>query len=375
VDGTWATGDYFGVSLSSGEVVDVFGAGDIKVSVPRVVQAYDNKMYGISGNTLLFSAIRDASIWQPLQTDDVGADTGAGNITLTTARGYSDTATAIEPFLNFLAIGFPDEFQLWDMDPDPIINSLIQQPQNIGTVYPEALTSYGDVDAFLLSDSGVRSLRSVNSTNTVNVMDPGLAIDGKVIPAAKNAVNVFARIEPEDNRYILFLDDEAFPFSLFYGANIQGWSRFELPFTALAGVKSLKTLALRGDVDGIEDEDVIYYYGGTSGDTYNSNAGVLIETPFFTTDDPVGNKKWQYFEMLAEGEWDVEVATNYKGASNEPVWRRLATIENTTFMLNNTEIDEEGTAIAIRMASSTPRCRLSQIGLNFKSDGDNQGGT
>jgi hypothetical protein len=74
----------------------------------------------------------------------------------------------------------------------PLCNS----PRISGRGTPEALTSYGDVDAFLLAESGVRSLRSVNSTNTVNVMDPGLAIDGKVIPAAKAATNHFARIEP-----------------------------------------------------------------------------------------------------------------------------------------------------------------------------------
>jgi hypothetical protein len=172
---------------------------------------------------------------------------------------------------------------------------------------------------------------------------------------------------------MLFMDEECFPFSLFYGADIQGWSRFELPFVAQTGVKSQSTLAIRGRVDG-DAQDTIYFYGGTDGDTYTTGAEVVVETPFFTTNDPINTKQWLYLEMLAEGTWNVEIAVTYKGANNAPVWRQLAILENTTFMLNNTDIDEEGTAIALRLKSSSAKCKLSQIGINFNGDGDGQGG-
>jgi hypothetical protein len=87
IEGTWATGDFFGVTLVFGEVTDVFGCGDIKVSPPKIIQAYDDKIYGLSGNILLFSGVSKADVWQPLQTDSDGATYGAGNISLTTARG------------------------------------------------------------------------------------------------------------------------------------------------------------------------------------------------------------------------------------------------------------------------------------------------
>src|SRR3546814_10554479 len=68
-----------------------------------------------------------------------------------------------------LAIFARRAIQIEYVDPDPALNQQLQVLNNIGTVAPHSVVSFGDSDVFFLSESGVRSLRARDSSNSASV--------------------------------------------------------------------------------------------------------------------------------------------------------------------------------------------------------------
>src|SRR3546814_1116196 len=85
-----------------------------------------------------------------------------------------------------LAIFARRAIQIEYVDPDPALNQQLQVLNNIGTVAPHSVVSFGDSDVLFLSESGVRSLRARDSSNSASVSDVGTPVDQLILDAVRD---------------------------------------------------------------------------------------------------------------------------------------------------------------------------------------------
>src|SRR3546814_6273908 len=95
-----------------------------------------------------------------------GSGVGSGLLNVSTQSGGSDQLTALGIYQNNLAIFARRAIQIEYVDPDPALNQQLQVLNNIGTVAPHSVVSFGDSDVFFLSESGIRSLRARDSSRS-----------------------------------------------------------------------------------------------------------------------------------------------------------------------------------------------------------------
>lgn len=142
----------------------------------------------------------------------------------------STTCTALGQFgQKKLTAFFADGTQIWDVDPDPSLNSLNSIIPNIGTRYAKTPLGFSG-DLIFLADTGFRSLTVTAVTENYQDVDIGSAIDSLVIPLAANAdpMSVFysglGQFWSIDGRTV-------WVYAFSKTAKLSAWSKFSLPFT------------------------------------------------------------------------------------------------------------------------------------------------
>jgi len=136
-------------------------------------------------------------------------------------------------YQNRLAIFARRSVQIWNVDPDPDLNSVYQLLLNVGAESAESIVGYGDQDIFFLSETGLRSLRARDSSNIASTSDVGVAIDQDFIDYVREQPqNIVSRskavLESLDGRYLLALGSRIYVFSNFPGSRVSAWSTYEL---------------------------------------------------------------------------------------------------------------------------------------------------
>jgi hypothetical protein len=202
---------------------------------------FSNKVYVLAGATAYFSALGDPTTW-----DDPN---GAGNsfITMSNFWAAPEPLVATAPYQGRLLFASRRNVQIWATDPDPANYALTQVLPYIGTFAPLSVQAVGDMDVYMLYDSGVRSVRVRDASNNAIIADIGTPIDTILQPliaalsdAQKSAC--CGIVDPSANRYWIYIpnaDDSPgsiFVFSYFPSSQISAWGcyspSYQQPITA-----------------------------------------------------------------------------------------------------------------------------------------------
>jgi hypothetical protein len=324
-------------------------------SVGTYARTYKTKMYRTSGPYVNFSGVNDPSVNDPSST----TNPGAGFINVGLNDPENENALSMEVFFDKMAVFARLTTQLWHLDPDPTLDAL-QQVLRIGTLAPHSVTQFGTGDILFLSDSGVRSLKSLTITNTASVSDVGSAIDPLMTTAIRTneAAAALARsvVQPIAGRYWLSVADTIYALSYFPAGNITAWSQFTPGFV----VQEFAVVANRVYARGPDQS--LYLYGGVDNQTYDSSR-VTVRTPHMEMDGPTTRKRIQSVDVMCQGQWSISMGML---PNNTDAFELVATVQDNTFGLQSIPFAGYGTHVGLELIHEAPGpALLAAIHLNM----------
>lgn len=352
----------FAVSPSSG--LNMTGGADSgEAFTPGTfVKTIGSKMNSLSGPNWHFSGISEPTKWT---TDAIGA----GFVDLSTHSSGSEELMAIEQYQQQLAIFAETNVQIWFADPDPANNTQTQILNNTGTSAQNSVTQFGDSDIFYLNESGIRSLRARDASNSAATSDIGVPID-RLVTQALADINLIDRdritglIEPRDGRFWMIIGDTAFILSYFRAEKtVSAWSTYKLPADLDAATVFNRRVWLRFG-------NAIYAYGGTGAERTYDDTVCTVRTPFLDADNPTQWKRLTGIDIAAEGEWEVFVSMD---VNNPEVSERIAILNDSTFMEARTPMQGSTTHFSLTFKSrgEGPH-RLGAVAVHFDNDQSGQ---
>jgi len=134
----------------------------------KQVKKIGQKIYAASGSDVRFCATAAPKDWET--ADDAGFIPSGIN-----AAG-SDTVTALGDYRGKLGIFYADSTQLWKVDPDPALNELVSNAENIGTLHYDTPRAFAN-DLVFLSKMGFRSVTLSVLSDDIQENDIGSPID------------------------------------------------------------------------------------------------------------------------------------------------------------------------------------------------------
>lgn len=314
-------------------------------------RAHKQKQYVVAGQNLFFSAVADSD-------DFVG--TGAGVIDVTTEDAGSTELVGLEQYYNALALFGRNSIQIWSMDPDPSLNSIVQVLGNIGLVAANAVSRYGNGDVLFLSDTGIRSLRARDSSNAAVLNDLGSPIDEPIQSkradlTAAAAEKIAAFVDPLTGHFWLAWGNEIHVLSQYPNSKVTAWATFKLPWTVDYTCIANSRVVMR-----VGEEIFVYGSVPPSGSPFDpttpigSTAAVYdatpvtIETPMLNASKPATVKHWQGIDVVCTGTWDVYVTPDLNAPAT---YTKIATVQNTTFEDGRIAIDMRSTHLGLKFVS------------------------
>lgn len=282
----------------NGTMVSDWGAGTPNpAGYGTLARTHKRKLYSPIGSLLWFSELDIPN------NIDTGAS-GSGFVNMSNHQSGSDSVTGLVTYQDRLAIFSRRVIQVWDMQDDDADNAPAQTLYETGTRSPRSVQGFGDLDAFYLSDSGVRSLRARNYTNIAGVNDVGTPIDTLIQEymddltddQIEEAVSI---TEPRDGRFWLKIGERIFVFSYFPSKKISAWSWYEpgLEFTDLVSFNG-RVYARAGNN--------VYLYGGSDNAAYDDCA-VTCALPFDKARKAAHFKHWNGVDIAAENTWNCKL--------------------------------------------------------------------
>jgi hypothetical protein len=326
-----------------------WGATRVAKSIPVAALTYKTKEHVASYSSLFFSGVN-----QPTKWGQNGV--GAGFINMSNNSGGNEVLTAIALYQGNIASFSRRSIQIWSIDPDPANNRQGQVLSNTGSLGQKSVVSVGDIDVFYLSDSGIRSIRARDSSNSAVVNDVGTPIDNLVLAdvaglTESQKVNCAAVIEPNDGRYWLAIGDKIYVYSYFPSSQVAAWSTYEPghSFTEFT-TKDGRIYAREGNK--------IYLYGGVSGTEYD-NSPVEVIMPYLDGGKPAHMKTLSGIDMTCEGEWAIEIGMDPVSPNARDL---IATVSQPTFTLGRIQATGMGTHVGVRLTcNSAGYARLANL--------------
>jgi len=311
-------------------------------------------MYALSDSLLHFSAIDDPTEWNDTTQS-------AGFINLANHSRGSEDLKAMATYFDNLAVLAQEAIQIWFVDPSPALNQQIQVLQNTGTIAPDSVVEFGENDVFYLSLSGLRSLRSRDSSNAAFVGDIGNPIDELIVKSIQDnralAEKAKATLEQRDGRYILAIGSTMYVFSYFPSSKVSAWSVYEPGFVVDRwAYDGRQTLCRSGNK--------LYSLGGEDGNIYDSSE-VVVQMPFLDSGSPATFKDYNSIDVTCENVWTVSIATDPQDIT---ALEEVATVNKTTFGLGRAAINGYSTHIAPRLTCTKPgAAKLGNIAIHYTS--------
>lgn len=319
------------------------------------LRIYQAKMYRTSGPLLRFSGVDDPGVEDPNST----TNPGAGFIDLSSQDSESYLLQGLEIYYGEMAVFSRLVTQLWAIDPDPANNSF-KQLLRIGAVSPQSIHQFGTGDVLFLSDSGVRSLRAINSSLAAAVNDVGSPIDRLMLAEIHdNLVHAeasYSLVEPITGRYWLSIGNTIYVLAYYPSAKISAWSTFTVPFVIDYMTTCVNRVYLRSG-------DAIYMYGGPDGMTYDTSTATVV-TPMMSADAPTTWKKPISIDLMIYGTWTLSAGM----LANNPDARELVgTFAGETYSLQAIPYAGYGTHIGLTLTTADPSAALlGSMTVNFQ---------
>lgn len=332
------------------------------------VKTVQSKIYATAGPNLHFSGIRLPTGW------DSGS-VGAGFLDVSQEAEGAERLTAVAKYQQFLVV-FADRVTLvLYIDPDPDLNKIAQILYNTGTTCPRTVTQFGDNDIFYLDESGLRSLRARQSSDSAATSDTGVQVDTLVTAklralTAIERAKVFGLIEPRSGRFWLIFPDEIFVLSLYPGSKVSAFTTYR-PTTEVDDEQEAFTIdeavVFRRQVY-LRSGDTIYVYGGLGATlTYDSTAAEAW-LPYLDGDTPTQKKDFAGFDAAVEGEWIVRLAME---PSNLTASDKLGVVSKTTFNADRNPGQGSSTHFSLRFTGHTAGAKkISSAVIHYTSEAD-----
>lgn len=318
---------------------------------------YKSKVNLLADSYLISSALDDPKDWKP-------SGVGVFFIDMSNNTNGTEDLVAAAPYQGKLAVFSRSSCQIWAIDVDPQNNALSQVVLNTGTVAPGSVISYGELDVFYLSDSGIRSLKARDSSSNAQVTDVGVNIDTIVsqklseIPESTVFNTACSVIEPRDNRLIMNVYDKMFVHSSYPTAGIQAWS------TYTPEILPVKLMTIKGKMYARYGNS-IYLYGGTSGNEYDSSTASMT-LPYLDAGKPAHQKHFEGVDLTSDGSWDFYVGTD---PYRPEVRDHIGIIDNSTFQLGRVIAVGIGTHIGVKLTSrGSTYGRIGNLILHFQTN-------
>lgn len=358
-----------GLVLSTTSTTMADGADDDVAFTPGTfVRTIKSKMYAVSGPLFHFSGIQNPTKW----TTDAP---GAGFINMATQNSGSERLTAVARYQNLVAVFSPEVVQIWFVDPDPELNNVSQVLSQTGTDCPLSVTQFGDSDVFYLDESGLRSLRARDSSNTAATSDIGVPVDDLIVAKLATLTEterqqVTGLINPLDKRFWLIVKDEVFVFSFYSNAKVSAWSTYELA-TTVAGEKT--AFAAQNAVVWdrrvyLRSGDAVYTYGGVGTGLQYDETQADGWLPYLDANRPTARKNWEGLDVALSGSWEIRAAMDPNDVGVEET---VARCSRTTYNLDRLGFNHSASHVSLRFRSegSGPAV-MSALALHFAGGED-----
>lgn len=358
-----------GLLLSAPSVILANGADSADAFTPGTfVRTIKSKMYSVADGLFHFSGIQQPTQW----TTDVA---GAGFVNMATQNSGSEQLTAVARYQNLVAIFSPEVVQVWFVDPDPNLNTVSQVLVNTGTSCPQSVTQFGDSDVFYLDESGLRSLRARDSSNSAATTDIGVPVDDLIVAKLQSLTlaerqQVVGLINPTDKRFWLIVKDQVFVFSFYQSAQVSAWTTYELAVT-VGGVKTTfaaQNAVVWGRRVYLRSGNSIYAYGGTSTQLAYDETEADGWLPYLDASRPTAHKNWTGLDAAVSGLWEVRAATQPTDLAAEEV---VARIYATTYSRHRVSYNHSSSHLSLRFKSrGAGPAVMSSLILHFEGDED-----
>jgi len=372
-------GDKFSFTLTPksgiGDPITV-GAGRVAGLKPGAAITFRSKVYLSAGSVLYFSGLNDATKWGTF-------DLGSGFIDMSNSLGERDDITAMGIYQDRMAIFTRRNVQIWIIDVDSTNNEQSVVLLNTGCLAAESVTSVGASDVLYLSESGIRSLRAREGTDTAFSMDIGSAVDtivrdkltqvGEAVSSAACSV-----IDPKEGRFMMSIGSEIFVLSYYPGSNISAWSRYVAPGVVEKMVSRSDGLIFMTCFS--DDDRIVYCYGGRTGMELDapdyvqvggewvpvSDTGVtsaVIELPYLDAQKPATYKSVKAIDLVCTGLWEVSMGMDHTNPNARDV---IARISQPSYAIGQIPAVGTGTHIGIKLVSTQPGpARLSNFIVHY----------
>jgi len=354
--GTFSTGSKVTIMLTPEDSPDYpvqIGATRVGGSKPVHVMTYKSKVHLLSEQYFFSSALDNPQKW-----DDVSIGTSV--IDMSNNIEGSEELVGATSYQGKVAIFGRRSCQVWNIDVDPAKNFQAQVLQNTGALSPNGIISFGEIDSFYLPDSGMRSLRSRDSSTNAYASDVGMPIDTLIVDdirlnlsAARAAV---CAIEPLDSRLMLAIGTKIYVLSQFLGSSISAWSTYETGFV------SERMTVLDGRLY-VRSGNNIYLYGGENNNTYDTS-DVEVVLPYLDGNKPAHSKSAMGIDMTIDGTWTIELGMDPFAPEARDV---VATASSSTFSLGRIPAVGQGTHFGLRLTStSNGYARLANVFVHYE---------
>lgn len=381
--GSGVINQFYCYDIFDGKIFAVFGATDGNVhgyydgvEVPgamnRVgkVRTYKEKMYGVIGRFLNFSAVGDPTTWVDPPPDASGnvAHNGSGFIDLGAHDGDSENISTMEVYYDKMAIFTTYSCQLWFLDPDPSLNQYYQTIRDAGTLAPNSVRQYVANDVYFLGTHGLRSLRARDLTTTAAVADIGSPIDPIIQELIANTSPLTlwqtqALLSARTGRIWFVMPDRIYVLSNWASPNISAWSVYIPEFTIAAqGACFADPYVVMMDTN-----DRVYRFGSSGPLTYDS-CPVSVVTPALSFDKPATFKFYQGFDAIVSADpgawWNVEMS--FDPSQNPTPWDQICEIDSPTMMGGRIPVNGRGTHVQLQLTHQSPGpATLSKLFIHY----------
>jgi hypothetical protein len=318
-------------------------------------RTYKEKMYGVFGRNLYFSAIGDPTTWvDPPPVGGVVAHNGSGFISIGSNDSDSEILQELEVYYDKMAIFSKLGCQLWFLDPDPSLNQYYQTLRDAGALAPRSVRQYVANDVYFLGTHGIRSLRARDLTTTAAVADVGSPIDPIIqdLIATTDMSVMQTILSPRTGRIWMVLPDKIFVLSNFAAPNISAWSEYIPEFTIAphcSVVFADPYLVL------MSSDFKLYRFGSTGSLTYDSCPVSLI-TPALSFDKAASFKFYQGFDAicsaLPNSMWNIQMSFDPFQAT--PPWDQICAIDGPTMLGGRIPVSGRGTHVQLKATHAAP---------------------
>jgi len=343
--GIGENGNVVAFSLANGLVVApstglVLSGGTVSTLVPGTfVRTIGSRMHCVSGPNEHFSGIQRPTLWTT-------ATTGAGFIDMSTYVSGAESLVSLETYQKYVAVFAARVIQIWYFDSNPALNSRFQVLNNTGTGSARSVTPFGDNDLFYLDESGIRSLRARDSSNSAATTDIGVPVDSLIVAKLNSLTTaerkqVIGLIEPRESRFWLIMKDEIFVFSYFPGSKVSAWSTYAPGFVVTDAVVFNRRLYVRSG-------DKIYAYGGIGATLTYDKTVATCRVPYLDGETPWQRKKFISMDVAALGEWQTDISFR---PNDTTVQEAGPTFAGTSYGLDLVPLTGEATHISVRFRS------------------------